>query len=117
MNSLRITQHPILGARPEREKVHFSFDGKEQTGYAGEPIAAALLANGVRLLRRHEETGSPRGFYCAIGHCMECRVELAGKGTVRACLTPLEDGMTIFSGRQLANEITGRKVSDDKSEP
>ncbi len=114
MNTLRIQNHPILGACPERKKISFTFDGNKMEGYAGEPIAAALLANGVRLLRRHEETGSPHGFYCAIGHCMECRVELQGKGPVRACLTPLEDGMAVFSGRQLQNVITGRKVLDEE---
>ncbi len=82
-------------------------------GFRGEPIAAALLANNVRLLRRHEESGSPRGFYCAIGHCMECRVGLDGKGPVRACITPLEPGMAITSGQQLPNEITGRNDKYD----
>ncbi|GMA61912.1 (2Fe-2S)-binding protein [Alicyclobacillus fastidiosus] len=106
----RILSHPILGPRKEAQTATFQFDGNVIEGYIGEPIAAALLANGRRLLRRHEESGTPRGFYCAIGHCMECRVEVAGRGTVRACLTPVEDGMVVFSGRQLPNEITGRTI-------
>ena len=113
MSAFRIQNHPILGPRPKQQNISFTFDGVEMEGFSGEPIAAALLANNIRLLRRHEETGSPRGFYCAIGHCMECRVEVAGKGPVRACITPLEPGMTITSGQQLANEITGRKVGHD----
>lgn len=108
----RIQTHPVLGPSLERPKVNFTFDGLELEGYAGEPIAAALLACGIRVLRRHEESGSPRGFYCAIGHCMECRVEIEGKGVVRACITPVETGMTVRSGQQLGNEITGRKVGE-----
>ncbi|QYR19500.1 (2Fe-2S)-binding protein [Paenibacillus sp. sptzw28] len=110
MNSNRILNHPILGPGPDRESVSFMFNGAGMKGLRGEPIAAALLAAGIRMLRRHEESGNPRGFYCAIGHCMECRVDVEGLGQVRACLTPLEDGMHISEGKQLSNEITGRML-------
>ncbi|MCD9021135.1 (2Fe-2S)-binding protein [Cohnella silvisoli] len=106
----RIQDHPILGRKPQREPVSFTFNGKPMTGYPGEPIAAALLAAGIRTLRKQEESGNPRGLYCAIGHCMECRLSVQGKGIVRSCLTPIEEGMNVFEGQQLANEITGRKL-------
>jgi len=106
----RILDHPILGKKPRRGPASFTFNGKRLTGWSEEPLAAALLAAGVRTLRKHEESGTPRGLYCAIGHCMECRVSVQGRGIVRACLTPLEDGMNVFEGQQLANEITGRKL-------
>ncbi|WP_267497806.1 hypothetical protein [Paenibacillus farraposensis] len=32
-------------------------------------------------------------------------------GTVRSCLSRLEGGMIVESGRQLSNEITGRIVT------
>ncbi|MFD1175890.1 (2Fe-2S)-binding protein [Paenibacillus puldeungensis] len=108
----RITNHPILGRMtPSRKPVSFTFNGKELSGLQGEPIAAALLASGIRTLRRHEESGIARGLYCAIGHCMECRLNVLGKGLVRSCLTPLEEGMCITEGQQLPNEITGRRLS------
>ncbi|WDL97654.1 (2Fe-2S)-binding protein [Alicyclobacillus sp. ALC3] len=127
---LRIINHPILGpkstastnASPSHSAnastatgydvatVTFTFDNQLLKGLKGEPIAAALLANHIRTLRRHEETGAPRGLYCAIGHCMECRVSVDGTGTVRSCLTPLEENMVIHSGQQLPNAITGRDV-------
>lgn len=114
MNELRIDNHPILGQRPEQQKINFIFDGLEMEGYLGEPIAAALLANRIRILRRHEESGTPRGIYCAIGHCMECRVQINNRPSfVRACITPLEEGMVIHPGQQLSNEITGRKADDE----
>lgn len=133
MTTLRISNHPILGPKSNAQTdspspshmadspaetgdsddaltVPFTFDNQVLTGLKGEPIAAALLANHIRTLRRHEETGAHRGLYCAIGHCMECRVRVEGIGVVRACLTPLEETMVIFSGQQLGNAITGRTV-------
>ena len=111
MSRARIVNHPILGPKPERRHVSFVFDGRPMQGLAGEPLAAALLASGVRLLRRHEESGTARGVYCAIGHCNECRLTVHSLGTVRSCLTRLEEGMIVETGRQLSNEITGRIVT------
>jgi sarcosine oxidase subunit alpha len=101
----RIIDHPVLGKVQERKEISFTFNGKEFQGWEHEPIAAALLASGVRTLRRHEETGAPRGIYCNIGHCYECRVTIDGKDNVRACLTPLEDGMVIKSGGPLPTTV------------
>ncbi|MCK9918121.1 (2Fe-2S)-binding protein, partial [Microbacteriaceae bacterium K1510] len=58
-------------------------------------------ANGIRHLRIHEEKGTPRGIYCNIGHCFECRVTVNGIPGVRACLTLVEAGMDVQSGEQL----------------
>ena len=33
-------------------KIHFSFDGKPMTGFAGDTVAAAVLANGQRVFGR-----------------------------------------------------------------
>jgi len=95
--SRRILDHPILGKWENKREVRFIFNNKEYKGYENEPIAAALLANGVRILRYHEETGAPRGIYCNIGHCFECRVKVNGEPGVRACLTPLKENMVIES--------------------
>lgn len=95
----RIENHPILGGLEKRKKVRFQFDGRSYEGYEGETIAAALLANGIRTLRKHEESGNPRGIYCNIGHCYECRVTVGGETNVRACLTPIKENMVIESGK------------------
>lgn len=108
----RIVNHPILGPREDsRQEVTFTFNEQMLTGLEGEPVAAALLAAGIRIWRRHEESGSPRGLYCAIGHCMECRLLVEGKESVRACLTPLQANMQLAEGPQLPNEIMGRKLT------
>ena len=39
----------------------FTFDGKEYQGYAGDTLASALFANGVRMVARSFKYGRPRG--------------------------------------------------------
>jgi|SRR5690625_3679840 len=101
----RVADHPILGKMKDKKKISFTFNDKTYQGLENESIAAALLANGIRVLRYHEESGSPRGIYCNIGHCYECRVFVNGKQGVRACLTPLKDGMVIESSGQLPAHV------------
>ncbi|MEX2460763.1 MAG: (2Fe-2S)-binding protein [Paenibacillaceae bacterium] len=82
------------------KKIKFLFNDLMYEGLEGESIAAALLANGVRTLRFSEKSGEPRGLYCGIGHCYECRVHLEGTGDIRACVTPVQEGMNLrFGGR------------------
>ena len=80
-----------------RRLVHFRFDGRELEAREGEPIAAALLANGIRTIRRQLATGAPRGIYCGIGHCYDCVATVNGVPGQRTCLTPVADGTTVES--------------------
>lgn len=103
--SRRILDHPVLGKLNEDNYVSFTFNNDEYKGLENESIAAALLANGIRTLRYHEESGSPRGIYCNIGHCFECRVIVDGRQGVRACLMPLQEGMIVESGGKLPTPV------------
>ena len=50
------------GGRVDRSKpVRFSFDGKSYSGFAGDTLASALLANGVMLFGRSFKYHRPRG--------------------------------------------------------
>lgn len=109
----RIVNHPILGKLEEKKQVNFTFNGKEYTGLENESLAASLLTNGIRTLRYHEESGSPRGIYCNIGHCYECRVSIDGKQGERACLTPLKEGMDVESGLQLLSSVKDWRPEDE----
>ncbi len=60
----------------------------------GLSLAAALWEHGIRELGR--ENGIGRGLYCGIGHCCQCTVTVDGVEDVRACLTPVRDGMKII---------------------
>lgn len=72
----------------------FRFDGAPVTAYAGETIAAALMAAGERTLRG-TRSGMPRGVYCGMGVCFECLVVVDGRPGVRACTTPAKAGMEV----------------------
>ncbi|TFB56305.1 (2Fe-2S)-binding protein [Cryobacterium tagatosivorans] len=95
---MRITGHPVLPDLPADE-VGFTFNGEPYTAREGEPVAATLLANGVRQLRVSPVAVEPRGIYCGIGHCYECRVWLNNDTQVRACLTPATEGDSFASER------------------
>ncbi|NBJ69219.1 MULTISPECIES: (2Fe-2S)-binding protein [Clostridia] len=101
----RIENHPILGKLGRKKTVTFTFDNQIIRGVENEPIAAALLANSIRTLRNHEETAKPRGIYCNIGHCFECRVTVNGIQGKRACLTPIKEGMIVQSGKRFATPV------------
>lgn len=96
----RIENHPVFGKLEKQKKVTFQFDDKTVEGVEGDTIASALLANGIRTLRQHEESGTSRGIYCNIGHCLECRVTVNGETNVRACLTPIQENMIVESGKK-----------------
>jgi sarcosine oxidase subunit alpha len=95
---LRIREHPIL----EFDKgplVEFEFDGRRLEGHEGEPVAAALHAAGVRVLRHSTRLGRPRGFFCAIGRCSSCLMTVDGVPNVMTCVTPLRRGMKVETQR------------------
>jgi len=95
----RIVNHPVLGDLDKQKKVTFQFDGETYEGHENDTIASALLAHGIRTLRKHEDSGNPRGIYCNIGHCFECRVTVDGASNIRACLTPIKENMVVESGK------------------
>ena len=75
--------------------IQLTVDGEPFLAYEGETIAAALLAAGRRVLRHAEPKGDPRGIFCGIGVCFDCLVRVDGTRNVRACLTPVRDGMQV----------------------
>ncbi|WP_062227760.1 sarcosine oxidase subunit alpha family protein [Aureimonas frigidaquae] len=62
MNAFRTAE----GGRIDRTRpLSFSFDGKSFTGYAGDTLASALIANGVHLVGRSFKYHRPRGILTA----------------------------------------------------
>lgn len=70
-------------------------DGRPIPARAGETIAARLLRAGVSHFRTTPASGAKRLPYCMIGHCFDCLIEIDGIGSRQACLSPVEDGMTL----------------------
>jgi D-hydroxyproline dehydrogenase subunit gamma len=73
--------------------IELTVDGEPLRAPAGQSVAAALLVAGALSLRE-SPGGSPRGLYCGIGVCQECRVVVDGE-VVRACVTPVAAGMRV----------------------
>lgn len=107
----RILNHKILGVK-KPHIIPFAWNGETYYGAEGESITAALLANDIRTLRYHENDGAPRGFYCNIGHCSECRVTVDGRQNVRACLTPLQKDMQVDRQGKLPHLVKGGGGND-----
>ena len=84
MSDHRIRQHPILPVKP-RQEIEFYWKEQRLLALAGETIAAALFAHGIRVFGRHHKDGSPQGIFCANGQCAQCMV-LAGGLPVKACM-------------------------------
>jgi len=75
-------------------RVGFTIDGQSAQGWSGQSILAAMLLN-TTLLRRNEFSGEPRAGFCMMGACQDCWVWLADGGRVRACTTPLTEGLAV----------------------
>lgn len=82
------------GAISRGPAINLQVDGVAVRAYAGETVAAAMLAAGIRGFRRSPR-GSPRSVYCGIGVCFECLVRVDGQPNLRACITYAADGMTV----------------------
>lgn len=93
---MRITEHPVLKFEKGKE-IEFFCNGEKIKGFEGETIAAALHAAGVKVLSHSSENHRPRGFYCAIGNCSSCLMEVNGIANVRICTEPLEADMIVIS--------------------
>jgi len=53
------------GLLNRNKEIEFNFNGKKYTGYEGDTLASALLANGVHLVGRSFKYHRPRGFFGA----------------------------------------------------
>ena len=92
---MRVENHPILGKRRKRKKIIIEYDGKNLEVEEGEPIAAALMANGIISFRYTTKKNEPRGLFCAIGRCSDCFMIVDGIPNTRTCVTPIKEGMRI----------------------
>ena len=106
----RIKTHPIISF-PEGEKIEFSFNGKTIFSKRGEVISSALFANEYRVFGTHPKDNSSQGMFCANGQCSQCNV-IADGVPVKACMTPLCEGMVIES----CDGLPKLPVEDDRVE-
>ena len=90
---------------PEREgewidrdqPVSFHFEGESHQGFAGDVLASALWADGVRLLGRSFKYHRPRGIYSLAGADANLMVEDGQRTNLRGDFLPIEAGLNVRS--------------------
>ncbi|WP_092558730.1 (2Fe-2S)-binding protein [Anaeromicropila populeti] len=102
---LRVENHVILEVDNNVPLVQITVDGKMIAAKEGEPILAALLANGIKINRYTLKKQEPRGLFCGIGQCTDCAMVVDGKPNVRTCITPVRDGMVVETQNGLHKEV------------
>lgn len=90
----RITSHPVLSQPEPRREVTFSFDGRSLSGFEGEMVSSALIANGITQFAIHHREDAPQGIFCANGQCSHCTLIIDGLPQ-KSCVTALREGMDL----------------------
>ena len=98
------------------ETIAFTFEGRAIQGRHGESLAAALTAAGERTLRLTRD-GRGRGIFCGMGVCQECLVEIDGKPGLRACMTKLEQPISVRRQAVLPQAMPAPSSRTSASEP
>lgn len=98
MTSYRLASGGLI----DRDQVlNFTYDGRRYQGYAGDTIASALLANGVRVMGRSFKYHRPRGVWGAWVDEPNAIMTVSLHGQAHpnclATTTYLEDGMQVRS--------------------
>ena len=101
----RIYEHPILKF-DRGEEVTIYLDGKPMKAFESETVAAALYANGLREFSKSIKYRRPRGFFCAIGRCSACMMEVDGVPNTRTCIVMAKDGMEVKRQKYLAEYLS-----------
>ena len=99
MNEFRL---PAGGQIDRRKEIAFSFNGERMTGYAGDTLASALLANGRVHVARSFKYHRPRGIVAHGSEEPNALVTLRGAGgrtdpNTRATVVELFEGLDAWS--------------------
>ncbi|MFD5513782.1 (2Fe-2S)-binding protein [Streptomyces sp. NPDC127051] len=104
MNWLNALKTQQTRSRPP--SVTVVVDGTPRQAWAGQSVAAVLVAAGIWALGCNPVTGQPRGPFCGMGVCLECRVTIDGCPGTPACTEHVADGMDIRTALAVFPEST-----------
>lgn len=78
------------------DRLEIYFDGDPVSAVPGDTLLVAVLtARGA--LRRSAAAAEMRAGFCLMGACQECWLWLEDGRRLRACTTPVEPGMRVWS--------------------
>ncbi len=83
-------------AESNRAAVTFTLNGESCTALAGDTVMVAILQHADRL-RTSEFGDGERAGFCLMGACQDCWVRTDSGQRLRACTTPVEEGMAIVT--------------------
>ncbi|RVC71913.1 MAG: (2Fe-2S)-binding protein [Mesorhizobium sp.] len=81
-------------AERDRVEVNFFLDGEMRSALACDTLLTAMLASG-QALRKSEFGPEPRAGFCLMGACQDCWVWQEEGPRLRACTTPIGEGMRL----------------------
>jgi predicted molibdopterin-dependent oxidoreductase YjgC len=79
----------------DRPSLSFMVDGGAISAKQGDTLLTAMLAAGLGHVRSSEFGDGEGAGFCWMGACQDCWVVVEGRGTLRACTTPVEPGMIV----------------------
>ena len=83
-------------AERDRAAVTIRIDGAQVEALAGDSLLVALLTHGRRV-RDGEFDAGPRAGFCLMGACQDCWVWTESGERLRACSTPVGEGMAVLT--------------------
>lgn len=84
-------------AETGRGALRFHLDGELREGLAGDTVLTAILSV-APALREAEFGPENRAGFCLMGACQDCWIWQEDGPRLRACSTPLAEGMRLLSG-------------------
>jgi D-hydroxyproline dehydrogenase subunit gamma len=81
-------------AETDRPAVSFMLDGAATAALEGDTLLTAILARDG-YLRASEFGDGFRAGFCLMGACQDCWINVEGHGRVRACTTPVTEGLRV----------------------
>ena len=110
------------GRRLDRGRpIEFSFDARKFTGFDGDTVASALLANGVRIVGRSFKYHRPRGIWCAgveePNAVFDVTSETRRVPNCRGTTTALRPGMSVASVNASPSADADRLAALDRLSP
>ena len=83
-------------AETERAALTFAIDGHSAEALEGDTLLVAMLRN-TRRVRLSEFGGGARSGFCLMGACQDCWVQTPEGKRMRACTTPVQQGMQVVT--------------------
>ena len=80
----------------ERQAINFWIDGQAARALEGDTLLVAMLIEG-RHLRTSEFGGGARAGFCLMGACQDCWVRTETGERLRACTTPVREGLRVMT--------------------